>query len=100
MFFGVTLDDSLFSELQWKSHNHPKTAADIPVTRDELEMWQVFCWSARVMGLCISPLPIPRVPDRVRQFANPSLTGSSLSLYSSEVVTRFWEVLTSMPVCC
>ncbi len=20
--------------------NHPKTAADIPVTRDELEMWQ------------------------------------------------------------
>src|SRR5260370_17138139 len=31
----------------------------------------------------------PSVPDRVRQFANLSLTGSSLSLYSSEVFTRF-----------
>ncbi len=45
--------------------------------------------SARVMCLCISPLPIPRAPDQVRQFANPSLTGSSLSLYSNEVFTRF-----------
>jgi hypothetical protein len=25
-----------------------------------------------------------------KQFANPSLTGSSLSLYSSKVFTRFW----------
>ena len=33
--------------------------------------------------------PDPSVPDRIRQFANPSLTGSSLSLYSSEVFTRF-----------
>src|SRR5947209_1184568 len=33
------------------------------------------------------------------QFANPSLTGSSLHLYTSEVFTRFFgEVLTSMPV--
>jgi hypothetical protein len=32
----------------------------------------------------------PSVPDRVRQFGTPSLTGSSLSLYSSKVVTRFW----------
>jgi len=47
------------------------------------------------------PFPIPRVPDRVRQFTNPTLTGSSLSLYSSKVFIRFLgEVLTSMPVCC
>ncbi len=58
--------------------------------RNQFAMWQVFCWSARVMCLCISPLPIPRVPDRVRQFANLSLTGSSLSLYSNKVFTRFW----------
>jgi hypothetical protein len=33
--------------------------------------------------------------------ANLSLTGSSLSLYTRGVVTRFLgEVLTSMPVCC
>ena len=57
---------------------------------NQFAMWQVFCWSARVMCLWISPLPISRVPDRVRQFANPSLTGSSLCLYSSEVFTRFW----------
>ncbi len=56
---------------------------------NQFAMGQVFCWSARVMCLGISPLPIPRVPDRVRQFANPSLTGSSLSLYSSKVFTRF-----------
>ena len=32
---------------------------------------------------------------------NPSLTGSSLSLYTCEVVTLYFgEVLTSMPVCC
>ena len=31
----------------------------------------------------------PSVPDRIRQFANPSLTGSSLSLYTRGVVTRF-----------
>jgi hypothetical protein len=31
----------------------------------------------------------PSVPDRVRQFAYLSLTGSSLSLYSSKVFTRF-----------
>ena len=31
----------------------------------------------------------PSVPDRVRQFANLSLTGSSLSLYSNKVFTRF-----------
>src|SRR5579885_35912 len=34
-------------------------------------------------------VPVSRVPDRVRQFANPSLTGPSLSLYSREVFTRF-----------
>ncbi len=25
---------------------------------NQFAMWQVFCWSARVMCLCISPLPI------------------------------------------
>ncbi len=34
-------------------------------------------------------------------FANPSLTGYSLSRYTRGVVTRFLgKVLTSMPVCC
>ena len=36
---------------------------------NQFAMGQVFCWSARVMCLGISPLPIPRVPDRIRQFA-------------------------------
>src|SRR5258708_33172137 len=41
----------------------PNSGGDMRQTGEDMDMnqfamWQVFCWSARVMCLCISPLPI------------------------------------------
>src|SRR5712692_3221143 len=65
------------------------------VLKDLLPGYESICHVASILLVRPCHVPVylsstdPSVPDRVRQFANLSLTGSSLSLYTSEVVTRF-----------
>src|SRR6266702_3497459 len=50
---------------------------------NQFAMWQVFCWSARVMCLCISPLPIQA--SRIGFASSPRAIASKFSsgLYSA-----------------
>jgi hypothetical protein len=65
------------------------------VLKDLLPGYESICHVASILLVRPCHVPVylsstdPSVPDRVRQFANLSLTGSSLSLYSNKVFTRF-----------
>jgi len=65
------------------------------VLKDLLPGYESICHVASILLVRPCHVPVylsstdPSVPDRVRQFANLSLTGSSLSLYTSEVFIRF-----------